>query len=109
MIGYSIPRLEETRVLFHCGHVDGSFITMLEKRLAKTSWPCPLLLLRDFEDDVEFYWHPERKAGNADHQPNRCFFDAKDISKQVRDCIRDPRLVVEVPVRRYKHSQPDDA
>jgi hypothetical protein len=31
MIGYSIPRLEEIRVLFHCGDelVDSCFITAL--------------------------------------------------------------------------------
>ena|ERR1700722_7300414 len=97
MIGYSIPRLEVMRVLFHDGNVDGSFITILEK------------LLCDFEDDLEFYRHPKGQAGNADYQPNRCFLDAKYIPKQVRDCIRDPWLVVEVPVRRYEHSQPDDA
>ena len=97
MIGYSIPRLEEMRVLFHGGNVDGSFITILEK------------LLCDFEDDLEFYWHPQGKAGNADYQPNRRFLDPKDISKEIRDCIRDPWLVVKVPVGRYEYSQPDDA
>jgi hypothetical protein len=46
-------------------------------------------LLRDFEDDIKFYRHPERKAGNADHEPNRHLLDAEDISKQVRDRVRD--------------------
>jgi hypothetical protein len=33
MIGYSMPRVEETRVLFHCGDelIDGCFITTLLK------------------------------------------------------------------------------
>jgi len=31
----------------------------------------------------------ERKARDADYQPNRCFLDAKDISKQTRDGVRD--------------------
>jgi hypothetical protein len=68
-----------------------------------------LLLLRDFEDDFEFYRHPQGKAGNADYQPNQCFLDAKDISKQVRDSVRDPGLVKEVPGSCYEHSEPDDA
>ena len=66
-------------------------------------------LLRDLEDDIEFYRHPERKAGNTDDQPNRCFLDAKDISKQVGDSIRDSGLVEEVAGSRYKHTEPDDA
>src|SRR5262249_44582053 len=51
MIGYSIPRLEEIRVLFHWGDelMDGCFITTLYKRGAETVWPLPLLLLCDFE------------------------------------------------------------
>jgi hypothetical protein len=53
-------------------------------------------LLCDFEDDIEFYRHPERKAGDADHQPNRHLLGTKDSSKQVRDSIRDSGLVKEV-------------
>ena len=33
-------------------------------------------LLCDFEDDIEFDRHSERKAGNADDHPNRCLLDA---------------------------------
>jgi hypothetical protein len=40
-------------------------------------------LLSDFEDDIEFYRHPERKAGDPDDQPNGCFLDAKDVSEKV--------------------------
>ena len=51
----------------------------------------------------------EGKAGNADHQPNRCFRDAKDIAKQIRGSIRDPGLVEDVPVRCYKYAESNDA
>ena len=34
---------------------------------------------------------------------------AKDISKQIRGCVRDPGLVEEVPGCRYEDSEPDDA
>ena len=44
---------------------------------------CLRLLLCDFEDDFEFYRHSEGKAGYSDDQPNRCFLDAEDISKQI--------------------------
>ena len=66
-------------------------------------------LLCDFKDDMEFYRHPEWKAGNADHQPSGCFLDTKDISKQVRDGVRDPGLVEEVPRGCYEYSEPDDS
>jgi hypothetical protein len=49
---------------------------------------CVRLLLRHLENDIESDRDPERKARNADYQPNRCFLDAKDISKQTRD-VRD--------------------
>ena len=65
-------------------------------------------LLCDFEDDIEFYRHPERKAGNADYHPNRCFLDAKNISKQVRDSVRNPGLVEEITRGCYEHSELDD-
>src|SRR5262245_49088485 len=68
-----------------------------------------LLLLCDFESDIEFYRHPKGKAGNADYQPNRCFLNAKDISKQVRDSVRDPGLVEEIPRGCHEYSDPDDA
>ena len=70
------------------------------------SVPC---LLCDLEDDFEFYRHPEGKAGNADYQPNRCFLDPKNISKQVRDGVGDLGLVEEVPGGCYEHSKPDDS
>ena len=47
------------------------------------------LLLCHLEDDIESDPDPERKARNADYRPNRCFLDAKDISKQIRDGVRD--------------------
>ena len=56
-----------------------------------------LLLLFDFEEDLECYRHPERKAGDADYHSNRCFLDAKDISKQVRGSVRDLGLIEEIP------------
>jgi hypothetical protein len=85
MIGYSIPRLEEIRVLFHGGEERMAcwFITPLKATGRDCFGLCLRLLLCDFEDDVEFDWYPEWEAGNADDQPNRCFLDAKDISKQV--------------------------
>jgi len=43
---------------------------------------CLGLLLCDFEDGLEFYRHPEGKAGNADEQPNCCLLAAKDVVKQ---------------------------
>ena len=46
---------------------------------------------------------------NADYHANRCFLDAKDISKQVRDSVRYLRLIEEIPGGCYKHSEPDDA
>src|SRR5262249_32022888 len=52
---------------------------------------------------------PEGKTGDADYQPNRRFLDAKNISKQVRDGVRDPGLVEEVPGGCYEHSEPNDA
>ena len=82
-----MPRLDEMRVLFHCGdELRGcSFITA-STTLSKTKGrdrltSALLLLLCDFEDDIEFDRHPEGKAGNADYDPNRCFLDAKDIAK----------------------------
>jgi hypothetical protein len=68
-----------------------------------------LSLLGDFEDDFEFYRHPIGKTGNADYQPNRCFLDAKNISKQIRDSVRDLGLIEEIPGGRHEHSEPDDA
>ena len=47
------------------------------------------LLLCHLEDDIESDRDPERKARNADNQPNRCFLDDKDISQQIRDGVRD--------------------
>src|SRR5262249_34434377 len=89
--------------------MDGHFITTLYKRGAETVWPLPPLLLCDFESDIEFYRHPKGKAGNADYQPNRCFLNAKDISKQVRNSVRDPGLVEEIPRGCHEYSDPDDA
>jgi len=66
-------------------------------------------LLCDFEDDIEFDRHSERKAGNSDDRSNRCSFDPKDISKEIRDGIRDPGLLEEVAVCRDEHSQPHHA
>ncbi len=59
------------------------FITTLWKRQPGTVWR--RLRLLHFEDDIESDRHSERKARNADYQANRCFLDAKDISKQIRD------------------------
>ena len=70
---------------------------------------CLRLLLCDFQDDLEFYRHPKGKTRNANYQPNRYFLDAEDITKQIRNSIRDPWLVEEVPGRCYEHSEPDDA
>ena len=83
MIGYSIPRLEEIRVLFHWGdeQMDGCFITTLCKPRAETVGLFLHLLLCDFKSDIEFYRRPKGKAGNADYHPNRCFLNAKNISK----------------------------
>lgn len=47
----------------------------------------------DFEDDFEFYGDAEREAGDADDCTNRCFLDAENISKQIRDSIPDSRLI----------------
>ena len=47
------------------------------------------LLLCHLGDDIESDWDAERKARNADYRSNRCFLDAKDISKQIRDGVRD--------------------
>ena len=52
--------------------------------------------------------NPKGQAGNADYRPNRCFLDAKDISKQVRDRVRDLGLIEEIAVGCYEHSEPDD-
>jgi len=41
--------------------------------------------------------------------PNRCFLDAKDISKQIRDGVRDPGLVEEVHGGCHEHSEAKDA
>ena len=68
-----------------------------------------LLALCDFEDDLEFYWHPEGKAGNANYQPDRYPLDSKDISKQVGDGLRDFGLVEEVSVGCHEYSEPDNA
>ena len=68
-----------------------------------------LCLFCDFKDDIKFYRHPQREAGNTDDQPNRCFLDPKDISKQIGDSIRDSGLVEEVPGSCYKHTEPDNA
>jgi hypothetical protein len=62
----------------------------------------------DFKYNVEFYRHAIGKAGDADDQPNRCFFNAKDIAKQVRDSIRDPGLIEEISVGCDEDSEPDD-
>jgi hypothetical protein len=48
-------------------------------------------------------------SGNADDQPHRHLLGAKDISKQVRDSVRKPWLVEEVPGGGDEHSEPDDA
>ena len=37
------------------------------------------------------------------------FLDAKDISKQVRDSVRDPGLVEEVSGGRHEHAEPNNA
>ena len=63
----------------------------------------------DFKYDVEFHRHAIGKAGNADNQPNRCFFDAENIAKQVRDSIRDPGLIEEISVGGYEDAEPDDS
>src|SRR5262249_38760974 len=112
MIGYSIPRLEEIRVLFHRGDepVDCCFITTLWKVTGRDWFGlCLRLLLCDLEDDIESDRHPEAKAGNSDYQPNRRFLDAKDISKQVRDGVSHSGLVKEVPGGCYEHSELNDA
>ncbi len=85
------------------------FITTLDIHRQRPLSLCLHLLLCDFEDDFEFYRHPERKAGNANHQPNRCFLGAKDISKKVRYSVRDLGLIEGVPVGRNENTQPDDA
>ncbi len=90
------------------GSLQGLFHNYAGYAQAQTVWLCLRLLLCDFEDDFEFYRHPERKAGNANHQPNRRFLGAKDISKEVRDSVRDLGLIEEVPVGRNEYSQPDD-
>ena len=59
-------------------HLDGCFMTTLHKRLAETVWRLPVLLLCDFESDIEFYRRPKGKTGNADYHPNRCFLNAKN-------------------------------
>ena len=66
------------------------------------------MLLRDFEDDIEPNRHPQGQAGNTDYHPNGCFLDAKDISKQVRDSVRDLGRIEEIPEGCYEHSEPDD-
>src|SRR6476660_6228816 len=63
----------------------------------------------DFEEDIEFYRHAKGKAGDADDHPNRCFLDSKDISIEVRDGIRDPGVVDEVPEGRNEDSKANDA
>jgi hypothetical protein len=67
------------------------------------------MLFRDFEDCIEFYRHPQRKAGNADDQPNRRFLYPKDIAKEVRHGIGDFGLVEEVPGGSQEDSEADDA
>jgi len=63
----------------------------------------------DFEDDLEFDWHPEGKAGDANYHPHRCFLNAKDISKEVRDGVCNFGLVEEVSGSGYEYSEADDA
>ena len=43
----------------------------------------PRLLLRDFENDLEFNRHAKGKAGNSDYEPDRYFLDAENTLKQV--------------------------
>ena len=69
---------------------------------------CVLLLLCDFEDDIDRIGTPRGRLATP-NRPNRCFFDAKDISKQVRDSVRDLGLIEEIPGGCYEHSEPDDA
>jgi len=66
------------------------------------------LFSTDFEEDIEFYRHAKGKAGDADDHPNRCFLDSKDISIEVRDGIRDPRMIDEVPEGRNEDPETDD-
>lgn len=70
---------------------------------------CLLLLLCDFEDDIEFDRHAEGKAGSADYQSNRCLLDPKDIAKEVRDSVRDSGVVEEVSGSCDENSEAHDA
>src|ERR1700733_2276995 len=66
-------------------------------------------LLFDFEGDLELNRHSERKASNAHDRSNRHLVGAKDIAKQIRDCVRDSGLIEEVPEGCDEHAEPDDA
>lgn len=63
----------------------------------------------DFEEDIEFYRHAKRKAGDADDYANGRFLDAEDISIEIRHSIGDPGLVNEVPRGCYEDSEADNA
>ena len=65
-------------------------------------------LLCDFEDDVEFYRHAEREAGDTDDDANRCFLDAEDVAKQIGGGVGDLGLVEEVASGCDVDSEPDD-
>jgi hypothetical protein len=66
-------------------------------------------LLCNFEDDIKFYRHPERKAGNADYHPHRCFLDAKDIPNRSETASATLGWSKKSPEVADEHSEPDDA
>src|SRR5277367_745361 len=109
MIGYSIPRRDETRVSFHPGDelIDCSSTTTL---LAGVSVAARLLLLLFyFEDEFEFNRQPERETGNADDHSHRNFLWTKYIAEQVRDCVRHYRLVEKVSMSCHEDAESDNA
>jgi hypothetical protein len=67
------------------------------------------LLCINFEDHIKLYRYSEKKAGDTEYEPDRSFLDAKDISKQIRNSVRDPGLVVEIAGGCNEYSKPNDA
>src|SRR5580658_1667571 len=73
MIGYSIPSLFETRVLFHA-EFRFAIIKMGRRVLPASS-------RLDFQDDFNRYGHAQRKACHAQHHTDGGFVFSKNIAE----------------------------